>query len=122
MAEAMVWICASQEPAATPVGVHVVLNEYQRTAPCAWWQFTASAGGAEPPDVKTRRMPIGPRRFRSSRKPAHVLPLPTVSPLDVVAPTTSGVVAVAAARPGGSAADHTTTAATTNAIRRPCNI
>src|SRR4051794_20311445 len=87
MAAAMFWISVSQLPAAIAVGVQDVLNEYQRTAPWLLWQFSASAGGSCPAEAKTRRMPRVPRGVRSSRKPAQVLPLPTVSDAEVVAPT-----------------------------------
>src|SRR5688572_30628909 len=97
MAAAIDWICPSHEPAAMATGVQVVLNEYQSTAPCMTWHVVASAAGAAPAEVNTRRSPSGPRWPRSSRKPAQVLPLPTVSATDVVAPTSGDAGELAAA-------------------------
>src|SRR4051812_42580460 len=101
MAVAIAWISASHEPSATAAGVQEVLNEYQSTAPWVVWQFTASAGGTAPAEVKTRRMPSGPRLRRSLRKPAQVFPLPTVSLTDVVAPTVRAGQAACAAGGAG---------------------
>src|SRR4051812_40939011 len=121
MAAAMFWISVSQLPAATAVGVQEVLYEYQRVAPWEVWQLTASADGSCPADANTRRMPRLPRWPRSSRKPAQVFPLPTVSLTEVVAPTAS-VGRAARAGPGRAVTASVTTVVATAARCRNRNM